>query len=123
MEVGECESKSQWNTGCNLQTSGNNHSYDVIPTLAINLKGSNFRSLECLHFWERMCKTCVERYTRSPTGNNIGGDRVDLAATLSLEGIKSCLTTSLISTILLSLSAVSTMAPAKGNNLSTGVEG
>ena len=75
-----------------------------------------------MHLCERMCKPRVERYTRSPT-LKLGGDRVYLAAILSFESIKSCLTTSLISTMLVNLSVASAVAPAKGNNLYAGVEG
>jgi hypothetical protein len=122
VEVEKCESKSQWNTGCNLQPWSNNTLYHVTPTIAITLIRTIFLSLKCLHFGEQVCKPRVERYTRSPTWN-IGGDRIDLAANLSFESIKSCFTTFIISTMLMNLSATSAVDPTKGNNLSVGVEG
>jgi hypothetical protein len=64
----------------------------------------------------------VERYTRSPT-LKLGGDRVVLAAILSFDSIKSCLITSLMSTVLVSRSVASAVAPVKGNNLAAGVDG
>jgi hypothetical protein len=68
-----------------------------------------------------MCKPRVERYKVSPT-RKLGGDRVDLAAILSFESIQSCLTTSLISIMLVNLSAASAGASANGNNLPSDVE-